>query len=277
MPMPDDLCPKCGMVPIAGCEGRGHIPVGEDGLEMRLCRNLFAKALRQHLGPEIANVQHVAISPLLQRGKIDRTGDNLFIRGCTWEGLLPHLKLVLANKGLFFSFRVVTDQQIKTIYVGDEHRKVRSADQPYYNSVGDFLGEGFDLVIVRLGYLGHRNRAAPGALKESLLVRDALNLPTWVVEDPDYPWRHSCNEDVEQYLEERYEELTLDDTSERSPIGHEDMGEDPDPDEGFNPVKKSERPPKALPRNRVYADEVVVGDLGIELPGEADKKKGWGR
>jgi hypothetical protein len=262
------------MVPIEGCDGRGHIPVGDSGLEMRLCRNLFAKALRQHLGSEISNVQHVKVSPLLQRKpgggiEVDHTKDNLLIQG-TWPSLLPHIKLALASKGLSFSFRIVTDQQIKTVYVGDEHRSVRSSDKEACNSVADLLGVDYDLVIVKLGYLGHKNKAAPGALKEALLVRKDLNLPTWVVEDPQFPWTHSRNIDVEQFIDEHYEIVLIDGTSTEITPEPDDMGTDPDPDEGV--LDTPQRVPTPRSPRLPIATLMELEDL--ELPGET-KKKGW--
>jgi len=263
------------MVPIEGCDGRGHIPVGDSGLEMRLCRNLFAKALRQHLGPEISNVQHVKVSPLLERGpdgsfKVDRTGENLLIQGA-WPVLLPHIKLALASKGLSFGFRIVTDQQIKTVYVGDEHRNVRAADKEAYNSVADLLGADYDLAIIKLGYLGHKNKAAPGALKEALLVRKDLNLATWIVEDPQLPWTHSRNIDVEQFIDEHYEAVVIDGTVTRRDTEPDDMGTDPDPDEGV--ILAPKRAPTPRPPRPPVSAPMDVEDL--ELPGEAAKKKGW--
>jgi hypothetical protein len=164
----------------------------------------------------------------------------------------------------------VTDQQIKTVYLGNEHRKVKPDDKEAYNSVSDLIGADFDLVIVKLGYLGYKNKAAPGALKEALLVRKDLSLPTWVIEDPQYPWTHSRDFDVEQFLDERYDTVVID-GSERTPEP-DDMGTDPDPEEGVIALPKPRKAAPKPPRPQVSYTDLNLDDL--ELPGESKKKKG---
>ena len=274
--MGEPLCPKCGMEPIPGCDGRGHIPVGTDGTTMRLCRRLYAKALQQHLGREISRVQHVPSSPLLRRGPdgkptTNRTKDNLRIMGCTWGGLLPHLKLALASGGLNFDFLVITDQQIKNVYVGNEQFKSKSLDrrmaEESFNSLGDLVGQEHHLVIIRLGFIGHKNVAAAGALKEALLIREALDLPTWVVEDPDRPWNYSCDADVENYIDERFARLTIKGADPGVPVEEEkdvDIGVDDESEEEYMPVIQE---PSAEPNGQFDDD--------LELPGEDQSRDSW--
>lgn len=278
------ICPKCGMPPVPGCDGRGHIPV--DDMTMKLCRNLYAKALRQHLGKDLSRVQHVPSSPLLKRASdgtfvVDRTKDNLHIKGCTWSRLLPHLKLALGCKGLNFHFKILTDQQIKNVFVGNEHRQFRKPGQEFYNSLGDLVGE-FDLVIIKLGYIGHKNVAAPGALKETLLIREASSLPTWVVEDPYRPWTHSCDPDVEYYIQDRFDVVTIKGADPGCTVDDEpdDMGVDPDPEKEFMPDirEASAEPSLDLPGERGQQESQHDGGSGgIELPGETQQQKRWRR
>lgn len=278
------LCPKCGMVPLEGCDGiSGHLPAA-DGVSMRMCRNLFAKSMRMHLGKELSDVQHVSTSPLLERGTdgeilVDRTTDDLWIMGCTWIGIRPHLKLALFLKGLAFSFRIITDQQIKNVFVGNEHRQFRVAGQSFCNSLGDLVSD-IDLVIVKLGYIGYKNKAASGALKETLLIREALSLPTWVIEDPSRPWTHSRDLDVESYLEGRFEVLPIESDCElvETEESFDDMGVDPDPDEEFVPeVKTPHEVGLDLPgdENDNRPQKQSPGYDELDLPGE--DKEGWRR
>src|SRR5690606_6881956 len=115
---------------------------------------------------------HVTDSPLLSLGeeKVDRTGDNLVLVGCKWVNLLPHLKWALGVKGIGFRYRIVTDLDIKTVFVGSESYAQRSRsrrdDMATYNSLGDFVGSDYQLAIIRLGFLGHKNIAGAGSLKE---------------------------------------------------------------------------------------------------------------
>lgn len=171
-------------------------------MTMRMCRNLFAKMLKSHLGEEISAVQHVSSSALYHRdGSVDRTNENLHLR-CTWEELIAHLKLVLSSKGLNFRYRIVTDEQIKTSFV--------SADAKRDDTVMlDLVGEIFKLVIIRVGFLGYKNKAAEGALKEALLIRRGLDLPTWLVEDPELPWQHSNGTEIQAYLADNFTEVSL--------------------------------------------------------------------
>lgn len=269
------------MRPVPGCDGRGHIPVDAEGMTMRMCRNMYLRSLHQHLGPEISRVQHVPVSPLFERGKVDRTGDNLFLTGCAWRELLPHIKLALACKGLMFTFRIVDDQQIKNVFVGNEHRKVRLAGQAFHNSLADFLGDDAELVIIRLGFMGYKNIAAAGALKEALLIRESLRLATWVFEDSEHPWVHSRDMDVEHYIKGKFETIAV----EGADPGYynfepDDMGSDPDPEEGalavarpspvYNDLANSEFSLPGDGRGR-YDSRGDEDDGMLGLPGEKGK------
>jgi len=261
-------CPKCGITPQhPDCDGEGHIHTDE--FTVRLCPRMKSKMGKEHLGPEIANVQHVTKSPLLEPGArgeplaLDRTGDNLHLR-IRWHNLLPHLKLALGMKGPNFPFRVVTDQEVKNVYVGNEHFKSRAKghEGATYNSASDLMGADYELVILKLGYIGHPNRAAAGSLKEALLVREALHKATWIVQDPDHPWTHSCDSDVEHYIGSRFETVVLDPADPgkhyRAPDSNPDVGMEAYEDDGVEPEEE-------------YAQEQPVLDIeaDFELPGES--------
>lgn len=225
MPLPEKtVCPLCNGEEATFLNEYDKVP----------CQCLLAKLWRKHLnaiGSGIASAETILKSPLflVEDGEIaiDRSGDNLFI-SALWDDLLPHLKLALFCKGMGFRASVVTDEQVRTVYVGNESYMARAKgkrdDVTTYNSLGDLVGRDFDLVILRLGCLGHKNIAAPGALKEALMLRESACLPTWVVEGNgegsfapvvrnEYgsfvSGCHSFSDDVFSYISRRFETLSL--------------------------------------------------------------------
>jgi hypothetical protein len=263
-------CPKCGITPQhPDCDGEGNIHDTTDDLMVRVCPYMRARIIAKHLGAEIWNVKAVpnGSCPLLEMGErgkppvLDRTAENLHLR-IRWPNLLPHLKFALGCKGPNFPFRVITDQEIKNVYVGNEHYGVRAKsrrdDVETYNSLSDFAGDAYDLVILKLGYIGHPNRAAAGALKETLLIREALHKATWIVHDPEHSWTHSCDENVEDYIGTRFETVALD------PADPGEHYQAPDTDVGME-AHESEEPEEE------YAQEQPVIDIeaSFDLPGES--------
>lgn len=182
--------------------------------EVDTCQCLRARLLRKHLGIEVASAVTRLQSPLLSvvddAVRVDHTGKNLLIRA-TWPDFLSHLKWVLYCKGGGFRFRVTTDEKIRTVYVGAEsymaRAKSRRDDLVTFNTLADLVGPDYSLVVIRLGQLGHKNVAAPGALKEALMLRESACLPTWVVETPELPFGLGCysySDDVASYIERHY-------------------------------------------------------------------------
>jgi len=212
--------------PCSKCGGTGRIEI--DDLTVRQCLCAFARAMKEHLGAEIALAKSLQTSPLFVAGdpepSVDRTKDNLFLKGY-WQDLLPHFKSALVGKGLFFSFTVVKDEKLKTVYVGDESYKARSKnkrdDIQTHNSLGDIVGPEIDLAIIRLGFLGHPNRAMPGIIKETIMLRDAPSKATWLIEDPDQgyfgPGHLSYSEELAEYIDAHFEVVDLTNKS-RTPL-----------------------------------------------------------
>lgn len=244
--------------------------------------------LVEHLGELVLTVPHARQSPLLELGgpgedpvKSDLTDTNLFIK-CSWFGLLPHLKWALSYKGMGFFFRVVTDERLKNVFVGNEGYKARhiqgKTDLGVVNGFDDLLGSHVDLAIIKVGYLGYKNAAAAGCMKEALMLRQNIDKPTWIVEDPNMPWVHSRDPDLATYIDANFEYLTLeteedlegkiqpqkvrpeDEALEDGEIEEieRNFNEEPDeePDDGGQP----EPEPEAI--------------LNLSLPGENNKKKG---
>jgi hypothetical protein len=173
----------------------GKIETDEHG-STRQCACSFRADCQKRLPPDIAGAEPILTSPLLHIGKpgevvVDLTTENLFIKS-RWGDLAPHLLLVLTYRmlqNLMFPFRVTNDAELRDVYVGSRAYNARSRQRrdeiPTYNGLADFIGGDRELVVIRLGGLGHRNRAMPGILLESLVLRRMASKPTWIVEEPN--------------------------------------------------------------------------------------------
>lgn len=192
-------------------------------IDVAPCRCLKARLIKQHLGPEIALAKTILTSPLLtvqdDQIQIDRTDENLFLHA-PWHDLLPHLKWALYCKGLQYRFRIVTDEKIRTVFVGAESYMARPKSQrddvATMNSLADLVGAEFNLLIIRLGFLGHKNVAAPGALKEALMIRESACVPTWLVDSPSNPFAPGCftySDDVAAYIRQHFAVVTFEATA----------------------------------------------------------------
>jgi hypothetical protein len=195
------------------CKDTGWVAV--DDTTRRKCICAYAKELKEHLGKEIAYARTLEQSPLFVPGKDDLTEDDLFIK-CDWPKLLPHLKWTLTFKTLAFKFVIVTDEKIKTVYLGAESYAARAKglrdDVSTYNCLADLIGSQYDLVIIKLGNLGYPNKAMPGILKEALLLREALGKTTWLIEESDKvfgPGNFSYSPDLHTYIQENFTVVAL--------------------------------------------------------------------
>ena len=208
------------------CDGSGwFVP---NSLNAVPCLCLKVRMARQKLGDGIwieGGKVEVTETPLYKPGgvgnppEIDRTTEDLFLRA-SYYTLRAHLRRALGGKMLdtdcLFRVTIVTDERLKNVFVGNESYAARSRkDRDYLqtmNSMGDLIGIESDLVVILLGYLGHTNKAAPGLLKEALMLRAGLSKPTWVAENtdilfqPDYP---AYSPEVVYYMDQRFETVEL--------------------------------------------------------------------
>jgi hypothetical protein len=177
------------------------------------------------LGDEISLAQPVRYnSPLIVADDtgtllVNKTTQNLFIK-CWWKDFKSHFRLVSVNllqrNRLQWYWQFVTDERLKNLYLGNEaHQnktRKRRGEEESYNCISDFIGPMFDLVIIRLGYLGWKNQAMSGILKEALLVRQAANKPTWIIEQPCSIFgegHFSWGFDVGEYVKANFEVMDL--------------------------------------------------------------------
>jgi hypothetical protein len=241
MPEPEvDPCKICG--------GEGKIRVKETDPRslrntFRPCVCLIVRRVEKFLGPELfmaAPLQNP--SPLLQRSDgvltLDRTSENLFVKA-KWSDVLSHFKWALTVKFLAddnYRFRVTTDERILMIRLGTEsygqRSKARRDDMETYNQLQDYIGADFDLVLIRLGYLGHKNAAAPGYLKEALMLREVAMKPTWLLRPPSSPFgpgHFTYSDELAEYIEEHFDVVDFQSTDEGPLHGVEGAEREPKP------------------------------------------------
>ena len=196
------------------CGGRGTVSVDDMGGNECVCA--YARRLKMHLGPEILSAENIR-SPFFVPDGDDFTMNNVFFKSY-WRDFLPHLKWVLGCKGPMFRFRILTDEKLRTVYVGSESYTSRPRskrdDMDTNNSLNDIVGGDISLLIIRLGFLGYKNIAMPGILKEALMLREVALKPTWIVESPNaplVPGHFAYSDEVFEYILERFKSVKVSD------------------------------------------------------------------
>jgi hypothetical protein len=146
----------------------------------------------------------------------DRTEEDLFLKG-SWSLVCSHLRwcLLLKRKNYpEFTFKLVDDQRLIDVYVGNEafKNKSESARESYEtnNSLSDLVRDP-SLLLVRLGILRTANKAAASAVLSALTIRAAAGMPVWIIEG-DRPFgdgHRAYNHELGDYIDDRYEIVDL--------------------------------------------------------------------
>lgn len=171
------------------CHGTGNV-VEHDGLRAVECVCVYRRRKREFLGEEIFDAAKIQESPLIERTRdrrglvADLTCQNLWVTA-EWAELLPHLRFALGIKwhlshesGEEFRFRLLTDEQLRLGYL-----EARTADGE--ENLPALLSGRFNLVVLRLGFLGWKNSAMPGILLSALMHRrEIAKAPLWIVDTP---------------------------------------------------------------------------------------------
>lgn len=108
-------------------------------------------------------------------------GRNVHIT-CHLDDMYAVLKVLLFKYPKLF-FKYTSDLEIKDVHVGSMARSAKSTDyagNDIYNNIRDLIDPPH-LLIVQLGVLGTRNKAAPSALMEVLRYRSDQRKPVWAV------------------------------------------------------------------------------------------------
>lgn len=94
--------------------------------------------------------------------------------------------IIYKNPNLFI--RITDDIEIRDVGVGSTSRKSRGdGAEVVYNSLHEFV-EPPNLLILKLGRLKYKNKAAPGLLEEAITIRVDQNRWTWIFSDKNEPF-----------------------------------------------------------------------------------------
>ena len=147
----------------------------------------------------------------LQLGLLKHTDKSIYIKS-TWQDM----KAIV--KALYFMYpskfiRITSDAEIRDVYVGSKSRTAKSEDfnGEVYNNLSDLI-IGPDLLIIRLGEIKNKNKAASGALLESLQYRIDYGRPVWVWTDLECPFNlgsFSYSESVAEVLSTGCTSITI--------------------------------------------------------------------
>jgi hypothetical protein len=292
MPEPEKrVCSICG--------GGGFLYHEETDIS-ELCRCKIAEMMLRHLcqtcgdklGMAIARATTITKSPLFvlpdKSGEpfiLDRTTENLHIK-CVWVDLLSHLKLCLWSKGLISRFRIVTDENIKSVFLGNESYKYRAKgkrdDIKTFNSLSDLVGDEYEFVIIRLGQLGYKNIAAAGAVQEALMIRDAAQRPTWIIEEPASgafkPGHHTWSEELQWFIDQHFKVIDMQregDDRVFEQHGYQGAEDITGGVEDVSPSSPAVRPVRAPRREtEISTDDFDLGPLTDSKP-KWGNKSGW--
>jgi hypothetical protein len=206
------------------CNGAGKVRVNDDTWKSCWCS--FSRMFSARVGIAIASSRTLDSSPLYAPATsttpaVDLTKSNVYLTGWS-QDIMAHVKFAMIAKylehDLHYYMRLVTDEQLKSVYLGEmSYKSKKSKDRDLeasvsYNTLSDFIGPDLHLAIIELGTLGYPNRAMPGILKESLLIRQAAGKPTWIFDTPEKPWspgHFSYNDDVCEYVSRYYKSINL--------------------------------------------------------------------
>lgn len=285
-----EKCATCGMPPCDGCNRAGLVILGttpDNKMDRATpCPHTKLMRVKEFLGPAMSRVKHVADTPLEKL--MDR---NLLIRLNSWEGILPHLKWCLTRRGLRFRYKVITDERVLQVYVGSESFRLKSVEaretEGYCNSLADLM-EDSQLLIVRIGHIFHKNKAAEGSFMEGLSGRRAKNLPTWIVDENPRRRLEQCavwGPGLQDYMTTyNFQEVTLDDHDEVEPLLPLDDEDELQAVRGVLASPRTSAPPVRVaqaPTPPAYARATFSPDFSIDETGLCDsarkpfKKKKW--
>lgn len=105
-----------------------------------------------------------------------------------------------------WSFAISSDETLRALFLAPAN-KFASKEEKDEAVPFDAHVQKPRLLIIRLGYLGHKNDAAAGILLTALKQREERGLPTWVVDSPSVPYAKghlAWSERTEACLTERY-------------------------------------------------------------------------
>lgn len=248
------------------CNGSGFT-VTEDNTAVA-CRCWREKQTLLKLTPELRTAIHIPKTPLYDVQWIDnknvvqtdKTAENMHLKGI-WDDVTAHIRVAIIGKlcdaEWLFPYRIVTDEHLLRVWLGKESylakEKSKREDIRSFNSLKDAIGPDYDLVIIRLGHLVHKNAAAANMLQEALMIREAAQKPTWIVEIPTFPFQPGLpvySDSIHRYIYTRFEIMTFSTVGDSSPR--------PPPPVERAPVERSVAP---------IIEDVTLNDDDFDVPG----------
>lgn len=164
--------PKCEK-----CQDLGVIEIKNKLYE---CDCALVRRISSHMPSYVRKINYQ--KEHLQLGLLKHIDKSIYIKS-TWldmRAILKALYFLYPNKFI----KITSDAEIRDVYVGSRSRQsvTDDFDGDVYNNLQDLVGPP-DLLIVKLGDIRNKNKAAPGALYESLKHRIDYDKPAWVWTD----------------------------------------------------------------------------------------------
>lgn len=168
---------------MIGCKKCSFTGVIEKGEKIYECQCAFNRriAASMPLNIRIATVvKEHAMHPI-----INMLQKNLFINAVS-DDMKAILKVIIyINSNLFI--KITSDVEIRDVGVGSTSRQSRGDDaKVVYNNLHEFI-DSPDLLIIELGNLKYKNKAAAGLLEEAINLRIKSNY-IWLFSDKDNPF-----------------------------------------------------------------------------------------
>jgi len=174
------------------CSGTGkiQIPTKNAPPKERLCACTIEGNINRKL--EYAWKGLSKGSPIKDCPLVEFVKKNLWVTAETgW--LRNHLRHVAVRQPLSWRFKIITDKELIAAWLAtaalagvDIFDKEAFEIMASKFSIEDLV-QPYDLVVLRLGVKMARNSALPEVLMEALSLREHLDLPTWVWDQPTKP------------------------------------------------------------------------------------------
>jgi len=185
----DPDCKLCGGSGVLRADPTDHLHLqrGSHPPSFRRCRCVLRRDIAANVErgmPGLMDATRIPESPLT-----DYLESDLWITASrAW--FMAHLRHVAIRQPPIWYFKVVTDADLMTAWLASAALKGKEILDPdaarvslSYVTLPDLVVPP-ELLILRLGVKRARNVASPEVLLEALGLRDHLNVPTWVWDNP---------------------------------------------------------------------------------------------
>lgn len=195
-----DIVPGDGDADCEFCRGRGF--VSTDGRRGKRCdcvykRDVLANVRRVWPGYDLMKAAVLKEPSVLRK----YVGQNAWITGDT-DSYRAHLRHVVTRQGPNWFGRVRTDSEMMSGWFAQAKAKAIEIYDIDVNETEALdldlqdLAEPPELLIMILGSKRARNVATPEVLEETISIREVLDKPTWIIDQPAYSIEdeaHRCN------------------------------------------------------------------------------------